>query len=55
MGELLFKRFLEEAITDLQTMILYHGVEGLLDEFETWLVMNGYLKQESGEYVKWEN
>lgn len=55
MGSVLFKKFLEEAVTDLQMMMLYHGIEGILDEFENWLVTNGYLKMERGEYVSWED
>lgn len=55
MGSLLFKKFLEEAVTDLQAMILYHGIEGVMDEFETWMIMNGYLKRENGEFKKWDD
>ena len=51
MGELLFKRFLDEEVTDLQMAILHSGVNGLLHHFEIWLLKNGYLRMEKGEYI----
>ena len=43
MGELLYKKWLEEEVLDLQEAILHHGIEGLLGEFERWLEVNKYL------------
>lgn len=55
MGELLYKKFLEEMIEEysLHDVILLHGIQGLLDAFEDWLVEQGYLKRKGGEYEKW--
>lgn len=54
MGELLYKKFLEELEEkgDLKILLMYRGVEGLLADFEEWLQDNGYVKREQGEYVK---
>ena len=54
MGELLYKKFLEELEEkgDLKILLMYRGVEGLLSEFEEWLDDNGYVKREQGSYVK---
>lgn len=43
MGELLYKQWLEEEVLNLQEVILHHGIEGLLDEFESWLKENNYI------------
>lgn len=47
MGELLYQKWLEglEDI-DIQTAMLHTGIDGLLYEFEVWLRMNGYMKDE---------
>jgi len=37
MGELLFKKWLDEEVLDLELLILHHGIEGVLGEFERWL------------------
>lgn len=47
MGEFLFQKWLEECVSDLQMLILHHGVEGALMGFEQWLVTNGCLKNEN--------
>jgi hypothetical protein len=52
MGELLYFRFMEECIEDLQTAMIHNGVEGILSEFERWLAEKGYTKSEHGQYVK---
>lgn len=49
MGESLWRLFLEDRVTDLQEVLLCSGVHGLMDEFETWLTANGYLKA-AGEW-----
>jgi len=46
MGESLYKKFLDECITDLNLFILRNGVNGLLFEFERWLEDNNLLKEE---------
>ena len=46
MGELLYKKWLDEEVLSLQELILHHGIEGLLDEFEGWLVENKYIVNE---------
>jgi len=54
MGELLYKEFLNclEENGNLNELLMYRGVEGLLSEFEEWLDDNGYVKREQGSYVK---
>ena len=47
MGELLFKKWLEECVVDLRIVLVSIGVEGLLHEFELWLDQNGYLNHEN--------
>jgi len=46
MGELLYKKWLDEEVLSLQELILHHGIEGLLGEFERWLEENKYLVDE---------
>ncbi|MHA1280619.1 MAG: hypothetical protein ACTSQ8_25970 [Candidatus Helarchaeota archaeon] len=43
MGELLYKRWLDEEVLNLQEAILHHGIEGLLHEFELWLDRNNLI------------
>jgi hypothetical protein len=45
MGEILWMKFLEEEIEDLQIVILTIGINGLLRCFEDWLKDNDYLKE----------
>ena len=47
MGESLYQKWLEEEIIDLQKLILYHGINGLLDEFERWLEEKKYLVEKT--------
>jgi hypothetical protein len=51
MGELLFKRFLEETYVDLQLAIFYGGINDVFHEFEKWLLRKGYLRCENGAYI----
>jgi len=46
MGELLFKKWLEEEVIDLQIAFIHYGIEGILGEFELWLDRNGHIAQE---------
>lgn len=46
MGESLYQKFLDEEVEDLQKVILLHGINGLLFEFENWLRAKGYLINE---------
>ena len=46
MGEYLYQKYLEERVDDLQIVILHHGIEGLLSDFEDWLDVNRYLKKD---------
>ena len=55
MGESLFDKFIDEEVENMQTAILYHGVAGILLQYEQWLVRNGYLKMRNGEFVKQMN
>ena len=46
MGELLFQKWMEEEIENIQVALIMDGVNGLLHAFEFWLGRNGYLKEE---------
>ena len=43
MDDILWMDFLEEEVTDLSTVILTIGVNGLLGCFEAWLYEKGHL------------
>jgi len=43
MGPSCWQMFLDECVEDLSEVILYHGVCGLLSEFEDWLTRTGAL------------
>ena len=45
MGESLYMKWLEDEVIDLPTALLHHGIEGILNEFETWLGRQGLLKE----------
>ena len=45
MGEILWMKFLEEEIQDLQIVVLTIGINGVLEAFEYWLNRNGYIKE----------
>jgi len=45
MGELLFKKWLDEVL-NLELLVLHHGIEGVLGEFERWLREKEYIVSE---------
>jgi hypothetical protein len=52
MTEQLFKKYLEEEIEDAVVFIAYNGINGLLEDFESWLLNNRYTYlDEKLEYV----
>jgi len=50
MGELLFKKWLEKEDIDLRELILYHGINGVLGEFERWLKEKKYIQTTSSTH-----
>lgn len=44
MGDTLYEQFLAECVEDLQTALLFNGVNSLLANFEWWLHRNGHIK-----------
>jgi len=46
MRELLFKKWLDEEVLDLKELVLHHGIEGVLEEFECWLEEKEYIVSE---------
>jgi len=40
---MLYKRFLEDEVADLELAILMYGIDGLLLQFEIWLDNNNLL------------
>ena len=48
MGEILYQKFLDEQVENLQEVLLHHGINGILYEFEMWLDRNGRLKDVDG-------
>jgi len=52
MGEVLFKKWIEEEDIDLQIAFIHYGIEGILGEFELWLDRNKYIVQEKESAVE---
>lgn len=44
MGTRLFTKFLEEEVYDLIEALAYHGIVGVLEQYEQWLYNKGYLE-----------
>lgn len=48
MREVLYSEFLYDRFTNstsrIQAALLLHGIEGMLNDFEEWLVKNGHIK-----------
>lgn len=48
MGDMLFEQFLKELIDndiqELNAILTYRGVSGILREFESWLAFNDWLR-----------
>ena len=40
MGECLYKLFLEEKIENLETALVNFGVQGILQQYDEWLICN---------------
>lgn len=52
MGQDLWQQFLDERVESVQEVLLMVGVDGLISEYESWLVENKYLVKENGIYKK---
>jgi hypothetical protein len=51
MGEVLWRKFVDECIENMQEVLITVGVNGLLSEYDQWLESNGYIKQSGGAYI----
>ena len=47
MGECLYKLFLEEEIENLETALVNFGVQGILQQYDEWLISNDIVKTTS--------
>ena len=48
MNSILYKEFLDKSFPDMEELkafIYMHGIEGLLNDFENWLLENKHLKE----------
>ena len=54
MGDVLWMNFLDERVDDLQEVLLTVGVNGLLSEFEHWMLAEGYISAVGGDYKRWK-
>ena len=52
MGEILWMKFMDECVENLQEVLLTVGVNGLLCEYDRWMESEGYIKCEYGAYCK---
>lgn len=55
MGEILWMRFVDEQIDNLQEVLLTVGINGLLSEYDAWLEAEGYIMVDHGSYKKWQS
>ncbi len=46
MGDSLFQDWLDEEIEDIQVVLITIGINGILAEFELWLLRKGHIKKE---------
>jgi len=43
MEESLYRKWLDEEAVSLEELLLYHGIDGLLNAFENWLIKKGFV------------
>jgi len=52
MGEILWMKFVDECVENLQEVLLTVGVNGLLAEYDRWMEAEGYIECQHGAYCK---
>jgi hypothetical protein len=52
MGEILWMKFVDECVENMQEVLMTVGVNGLLAEYDRWMEAELYIKCEHGAYCR---